>query len=454
MSAWDRLKFLVFGAPMEGEDDIRPFGMDKRKYSFLDIFLIFSGTQIAISFFVVGAGTVQGLTVLQAFVAVFLGYGIVGGLIVGFIGKIGFNEGIPTMVATRSAFGIRGSILPVIITFIELTGWTAVQVALGGSALNTLIVSVNPALQSNATLIISVVIIGVATLLIATRGGRTIKKMSDLVVPILIISLIYVAYIAMGKYSFGQILNMKNEGTNTFLSIFDVMIVSALTWAPMAADYTRMGKTSKGSMYGVWLSLLIVTPVIHMIGMISAVGLGVPNPLTALGSGIGSLIALFMILFATLTTSVLILYSTAMAGINMMESFGKKVPLWAVATVVGIPAIILATKLEVVFFVIPYLDYLGGLLAPLFGIMIFDYYFTNRGKLSTDDLYKESGRYWGQGGFNVPGYISWIVGAVSYFYLLKMVRPYHSWVIVSLISLVLSGIIYLILKKKTVSQNA
>lgn len=454
MNALDRLKLLVFGATMEGEEDLRPVEAGKRKYNWLDIFLIFSGTQIAISFFVVGAGTVQGLTVLEAFLAVTLGYGVIGGLLCGILGRIGFNEGIPTMVATRSSFGIRGSVLPVIITFIQLSGWTAVQVALGGSALNTLITAFNPALEGNVTLIVSVLIVGVATLLIATRGGMIIKKMSVLVVPVLLIACVYVAYIALGDKSLTEILFTKNEGNNTFLSVVDVMIISALTWGPLTADYTRMGKGKRGSLWGIWLSLLLVTPAMHLIGMISTVGLGVPNPLTALDNGIGSLIALFMILFATLTTSVLILYSTAMAGINLVESFSKKAPLWLVATIVGVPAILLATKLEVVFFVIPYLEYLGVALAPMFGIMVADYFITNKGSFNKVDLYKENGgQYWGVRGFNAVGYASWFLGAIVYFLLLKTVKPDHAWVLVSLVSMVVSGLLYIAFKKKQPSSS-
>lgn len=453
LSAFERLKLLIFGTPLDGEDDIKPISLDQRRYNWLDIFLIFSGTQIAISFFVVGSGTVQGLEVWQAFLAVFLGYGVVGGILCGIIGKIGFREGIPTMVASRSPFGIRGSILPVIITFIQLSGWTAVQVALGGSALSTLIIAFNPKLQGQGILIFSVLIVGLATILIATRGGMIIKKMSKIVVPILLLSLAYVAYIAMDGHTFSEILTMKNEGDMKFLSVFDVMIISALTWVPLTADYTRMAKSERGSLHGIWMSLLLVTPIVHLIGMISSVGLGVANPLTALDNGAGSLIALFMILFATLTTSVLILYSTAMAGINVVESFGKKIPLWLISTIVGIPAILLATRLEVVFFVIPFLEYLGIALAPMFGIMIADYFVTNKGAYQKEHLYAEgSGKYWGFKGFNVAGYTSWIFGAIVYYILLTYVKPDNQWVIVSIISMLVAGIVYSILKKQKTNE--
>ncbi|KJS85615.1 MAG: hypothetical protein JM58_08140 [Peptococcaceae bacterium BICA1-8] len=453
LTFWDRMKLLIFGAPLEGEDSLTPISMDKRSYNLLDTFLMFAGTQIAISFFVVGAGTVQGETVLRAFIAVLLGYGLIGGLLVGFVGRIGFKEGIPTMVATRPSFGIRGSLLPVLVTFVELGGWAAVQIALGGNALYLLLVVMNKGWEGTGLAIFSALFVGICTLLIATRGGVAIKKMSLFVVPLLLVATLYIAFIALGNHSFFELLNMKNEGNSNMLYIFDVMVISALTWAPMAADYTRLGKTSSGSRNGILLAFIFVTPAMHLIGMISSVGLGVPNPITALGStGLGGMIALFTILFATLTTAVLILYSTAMAGINVVESFGKKITLWQAALIIGLPAIILSTRMEVIFFVIPWLEWLGIGLAPIFGVMLFDYFFIHRNGFITEELYnEEKSRYWGHKGFNLAGYGAAILGGIIYYLVMHYVKPVQPWVMASLVSMVISGVVYLLLMKTSLN---
>jgi len=442
---------VVFGAPLEAEESILPISKERRTYGLLSMFLMFAGTQIAISFFVVGASTLRGVTVASALLAVLLGYGVIGGWLTSLIGRIGFSEGVPTMVAARPSFGVRGSILGVIITLVELGGWNAVHVALGGNALYLLLTILNLVPATPAWMLACVMFIGVLALVIASRGGIAIKNLALVVVPILFVVLIYITIVAAASKPWGEILAFQTEGTGNPLYIFDIMIISALTWAPLCADYSRLTKTRAAGTLGILAALLIVGTGMHGIGMISAAGVGEANPLNAMAriGGIAGFVALFTIVFATLTTAVMLLYSSSMSLINTVESFGGKGRLWWASLVIGVPCIVLACFIQVIYFVIPYLDLLGLALCPLFGVMLFDYYFLRRSKgFKTDDLYASGkGSYWGFKGFNVAGYTAWVVGAVAYELLMRFVKPMYPWVIVSVCTLLIAGVLYLILVK-------
>ena len=442
---------VVFGAPLEVEESILPIPQEKRTYDMLSMFRMFSGTQIAISFFIVGASTLKGVAVGSAILAILLGYGVIGGWLTGLIGRIGFSEGVPTMVAARPSFGVRGSILGVVITLVELGGWNAVHVALGGNALYLLLTLLGVVPATSGWMLGSVVFMGVVALLIASRGGVAVKKMDLVVVPILFAVLIYITIVAASGKSWGDIMSFSTPGTGSPLYIFDIMITSALTWAPLCADYSRLSKTRAAGLLGIWLALLVVGTGMHGIGMVSAAGIGEANPLNAMAKigGVAGFIALFTIIFATLTTAVMILYSSSMSLINVVESFGGKGRLWWASLVIGVPCLVLACFIQVIFFVIPYLDFLGLMLCPLFGIMLFDYYFLRGGrKFDADALYsKGGGSYWGFKGFNIAGYVSWIIGAVAYELLMRLVKPLYPWVIVSVCTLVIAGVVYLILAK-------
>lgn len=186
--------------------------------------------------------------------------------------------------------------------------------------------------------------------------------------------------------------------------------------------------------------------------MISAVGLGIPNPLTAVGStGWGGILSLFVILFATLTTAVVIMYSTSMAIINVIESFGGKSPLWVVALVLSVPVIALATQMKVIQFIIPYLTFLGYGLAPVFGIVLASYFLVDKG-IDKSDLYQESGgKYWGYKGFKVDGYIAFIAGSLVYYLSLNIIKPSHPWFMASVASMVVSALVYWIVARLTSS---
>ena len=58
----------------------------------------------------------------------------------------------------------------------------------------------------------------------------------------------------------------------------------------------------------------------------------------------------------------------------------------------------------------PFVNTLGAILAPVFGIMITDYYIIKKQQLNVDALFKEgAGKYWYNDGFNLKAMVAWIL---------------------------------------------
>ena len=59
----------------------------------------------------------------------------------------------------------------------------------------------------------------------------------------------------------------------------------------------------------------------------------------------------------------------------------------------------------------PFVNTLGAILAPVFGIMIVDYYLIKKETISLDDLYsdKKGKKYHYNDGFNYKGMMAWII---------------------------------------------
>ena len=59
----------------------------------------------------------------------------------------------------------------------------------------------------------------------------------------------------------------------------------------------------------------------------------------------------------------------------------------------------------------PFVNTLGAILAPVFGIMITDYYIIKKEKLSVSDLFdaRPRGKYYYNDGFNHKGMLAWII---------------------------------------------
>jgi NCS1 family nucleobase:cation symporter-1 len=59
----------------------------------------------------------------------------------------------------------------------------------------------------------------------------------------------------------------------------------------------------------------------------------------------------------------------------------------------------------------PFVNTLGAILAPVFGIMIADYYIIKKEKLNVNDLFndKPKGKYYYNDGFNQKGMLAWVI---------------------------------------------
>jgi NCS1 family nucleobase:cation symporter-1 len=59
-----------------------------------------------------------------------------------------------------------------------------------------------------------------------------------------------------------------------------------------------------------------------------------------------------------------------------------------------------------------WLNFYGGVLGAVAGVLITGYWLRARTQIALEDLYKEGGRYWFSGGWNIPALVATVVGAV------------------------------------------
>ena len=70
-----------------------------------------------------------GISAIQALVAGLIGT-VLSFLLVGFASLAGKRGSAPTMILTRSSFGVRGGALPTALSYVLLVGWEIILVAL------------------------------------------------------------------------------------------------------------------------------------------------------------------------------------------------------------------------------------------------------------------------------------------------------------------------------------
>ena len=62
----------------------------------------------------------------------------------------------------------------------------------------------------------------------------------------------------------------------------------------------------------------------------------------------------------------------------------------------------------------PFVNTLGAILAPVYGIMIIDYYVIKKQRIDINELFssKEGGKYYYDGGWNKKAFIAWVIAGM------------------------------------------
>jgi NCS1 family nucleobase:cation symporter-1 len=412
-------------------DSLSYIPKENQDFSFWNMTAIFMGMQVPVSYFIVGGSLTAGLTLSQCILITACAF-VIGFVIFSLLGIIGQQAGVTTMVASRPAFGITGAILPALITFIELAGWDSVHVQLAGVMLN----ETSKELFGWGSQHTFSVIVGIIIVALVVYGSSALKVMEQYLVPAVLILVVMALYVAIGGHQFSELLHKSGKGNLTVAMGFDVMLISALTWVPMVADYTRFGKTRKIVFWAALIGSIPVGFLMNTIGQISAVSLGNPNPLIEMlhqGPIFGT-VAFIVIIFATIATAALILYSSAISAVSVFPNVSVKV----MSAIIGAVCIGLAVGVNLLGDVLGWLNFQGYLLIPLFSIIIVDYFLINKSYIS-EELFNKKGIYMYFKGFNLAGYIAWTIGAIAFF----MAR--NSSIGGAFLSMIASGLAYIIL---------
>src|SRR3981081_3663390 len=94
-----------------GGDTLDAVPHSRRDYTFLALLFVFFGMQVPVSYFITGGSITAGLALGTAFWTTVVG-SLVGFIILGLVGIIGWQTGASTMGCTRPAFGPGGDVLP------------------------------------------------------------------------------------------------------------------------------------------------------------------------------------------------------------------------------------------------------------------------------------------------------------------------------------------------------
>lgn len=347
-------------------------------------------------------------------IALIVGGTIVGAAVLVTVGAIGTRTGLPTMAITRGPFGTRGSLLPVAANVVILMGWSWVQAMLAGIALNYIVAS----MTGFSNPVIFAVLCQTIVVILAIFGHAGVARVEPWFAAVILAIAAYIFVMAFTTFSpadFAAIPATLEPFYSPGLA-FDVVVATAISWTVLSADFNRFASTTRAGVVGSGIGYTLSTVISMSLGA-SAIGyvvLGGGNampfdPVTII-EPFGALFAVAIFL-SVMATNTMVVYGMVTSVVNALP--GRRVKFLPTAIVLGLISIIGSTFFGLLAQFTTFLVTIGALFAPIFAIMIVDYYIVARGSYSADILKAQGGRYWYTGGINWLAVASWAVGAAS-----------------------------------------
>jgi len=416
--------------------DIRPVPASKRNLGGMDFFLLWAGVAISLAEIWAG-GFLAPMGFWAGLWAIVLGH-LIGNTLMALGGVIGSDHGIMSMVSIRPAFGIRGSNLAAILNIIQLIGWAAIMLIIGGRAGAALGKPLGGILAADA---FWVVLIGFGTLLWALwTGNRVWKILQTVSVVALLLVIVLMTWVAFG-------------GTNpkapvapgqpmAFMTGLDLVIAMPISWMPLVADYSRSARGTRSAFWNTWWGYFLVSSWMYVLGLQVAILTGTLDPgqliLDTMGRLGLALPALIMVVFSTITSDFPDVYSATCSLLNISQRISARTVMW----IAGAASILVA----IVFPMDQYENFLlfiGAMFIPLFGVVLTDYFIMRNGKLEVGAIYEEGGAYWYRNGYNLAALAAWAAGFGVYEVLAVVKVPVGG----SIPSMLVAGMLYWVVSR-------
>ena len=345
-----------------------------------------------------------GLSFWQAFIASLIGV-VFSFLLCGFVALAGKRGSVPTMVASRATFGVRGNALPSLLSWILTVGWETVLTALATLATATVFDELGwgsgNGIKVAALLVVTVLIVGAGVL-----GFDTIMRLSAYITVIgAVLTVVYMILVA-DHISWSTVSDLPSGSAESFIGGLTLMMTGlGLGWVNMAADYSRYlpRSTSSAGVVG-WTTFgAALAPVVLVIFGLLLAGSS-PDLSAAIGvDPIGALASLlptwFLVPFVIVAVLGLVggaaldIYSSGLA----LLSLGLPAPRWVAA---GIDGVIMFIGTILIVFVADdffgpfqgFLITLGVPIAAWCGVMIADIAMRRR-NYAEAELFDPTGRY-------------------------------------------------------------
>ena len=422
--------------------DLAPTSPSDKKWGWFEIFNVWAndvqslfGYTLAASLFLA-----SGLNGWAVFLALILaGFFIM--WLVNLSGKPSVKHGIPYPVFARVSMGVFGANFPAMARGLVAMFWYGAQTYAASTAVALLITGITGIegevmfLGMTGVMWISFIFVSAFQVYLFWQGVDLVKRFLNFAGPAVyavMILLMIIIWAKAGGGLFSEVGSIFSGGERSggfeglgsfgaFLAVFSIMVGYFAAVVINFGDFARFVKNEdemkKGNLWGLVGNVVLFSFITLMItgGTIAIFGeyISSPTDMVAKVDNLGlTIIAAFAFFAATV-------------GINMVANFIP--PAYDLANLIpskinfrtgglitaGFGFVIGGMWVAVItqMGLFPFVNTLGAILAPVFGIMIVDYYIIKKEQLDVDALFNDSAsaKYHYNGGFNRKAILAWIL---------------------------------------------
>jgi NCS1 family nucleobase:cation symporter-1 len=284
-----------------------------------------------------------------------------GAALLGASAIFGVTTGAPAMVSLRGLLGRRGSVLPTVLNIAQNVGWATMEIIVISTAA--------VAVVGTAWRWPFVILAGAIATLMAVRPLGSVRLLRKVMVWLVL---------AASVFLFIQVLlrpaqPVPQTSVLGFWPAVDLAVAGVVSFAPLAADYSRHSRTRGAALWGASLGYGLAAVAYYTLGVFAVANLGAADVITALVTLPAGGIALAILLVDEVDEAFANVYSTTMSVQNLLPRVDRRV----VAVIIGVLATLLAGLLDMSRYQ-SFLFLIGSVFVPLFAVATVDFFVISR----------------------------------------------------------------------------
>ena len=409
-------------------DDLAPTLSSQRTWSMYNYFALWFSMCMEVTTYMLAASLIAGgMNWKQAIGTILLGNLIV--LVPMLLNAhAGAKYGIPFPVFVRASFGPVGANLPAILRAIVACGWFGIQSWIGGQAIAAMVGVLWPH-TLGISMVTWVCFLGfwLLNMAVVWRGVESIRFLQSFAAPfMLVMSLMLLGYMLHRAGGFGPVFSAPSKFTSTssFLKFFVPSLTAMVGyWATLSLnipDFTRYAKNQESQLVGQALGLPLGMVFYSSLGIAvtsaSAVVFGhaMWNPVELLGQFHNPWIAFVGLVALLVSTLNVNIAANVVSPSNDISNLAPRVISFRTAGLItGFLGLLMCPWYWMSTFgnyVFGWLVGYSGLLGPVAGIMVVDYFLIRGTRLDSYSLYRRDGIYEYSKGINPAAIVALVFG--------------------------------------------